>query len=380
MTTTALSPVPRLQFLDAIGVPLAGGKVYTYAAGTTTPQASYTDSSGTVLNSNPVILDAGGFGEIWLDTTLGYKLQITDSFGSQQYVVDNIFTQPQGVAFLGNAQTFTALQTLTDLIVKGPIPAGWPAAAQGQLLIAGNDPTRSLGFNIVGRIYCGDGTGYYLGISTRVGNVDKDIVSVLDQGILIVAGGLTPQINIGTSGSSGTSGTDVKMIVNPGAARLVLKAADNTGPADLEAGNFIIDKKITQYNNVGTAANGIGVIVSSLDLTNQTTAIGSSVLFGPNTPAGMYELHYYLYVSNVDGSAINLVGQFTWTDNVSGHTVSTANIDCSGFNDSTTAVGLGKISFYQTGQAGNSINYATTLSGALTAGKYDLHVRLVYLG
>ena len=37
-----LAVPPFLQFLDSDGNPLAGGKVYTYAAGTTTPKATST--------------------------------------------------------------------------------------------------------------------------------------------------------------------------------------------------------------------------------------------------------------------------------------------------------------------------------------------------
>ena len=67
-----LSPIggAGAQFFDNNGNPLAGGKLYTYAAGTTTPQVSYTTSSGSVAHTNPVILDASGrvpgSGEIWL--------------------------------------------------------------------------------------------------------------------------------------------------------------------------------------------------------------------------------------------------------------------------------------------------------------------------
>ena len=42
----SLSPNAKQQFFDANGNPLAGGKVYTYAAGTTTPIVTYTDSTG----------------------------------------------------------------------------------------------------------------------------------------------------------------------------------------------------------------------------------------------------------------------------------------------------------------------------------------------
>jgi hypothetical protein len=57
------------QFFDNNGVPLAGGLIYTYAAGTTTPQATYTTSAGTTAHTNPIVLNSAGRvpgGEIWL--------------------------------------------------------------------------------------------------------------------------------------------------------------------------------------------------------------------------------------------------------------------------------------------------------------------------
>ena len=50
-----LSAVPKLQFFDNNGNPLVGGKLYTYAAGTTTPLATYTDASSGTPNTNPII-------------------------------------------------------------------------------------------------------------------------------------------------------------------------------------------------------------------------------------------------------------------------------------------------------------------------------------
>ena len=69
------------QFFDDNGVPLVGGKVYTYASGTTTPLATYTTSAGTVANSNPIILDAAGRtpNEIWLTAGSLYKFIVRTS-------------------------------------------------------------------------------------------------------------------------------------------------------------------------------------------------------------------------------------------------------------------------------------------------------------
>ena len=60
------------------GAPLAGGKVYTYAAGTTTPLATYTTQAGTVANANPVILDAYGRASIWLGSA-SYRMIVKTS-------------------------------------------------------------------------------------------------------------------------------------------------------------------------------------------------------------------------------------------------------------------------------------------------------------
>ena len=87
--TTYISPQPKLQFLDNNGVPLSGGKVYTYAAGTTTPLTTYTDYTGNTANSNPVILDSRGECSIWLGTS-SYKFKLTTSTDVEVWTVDNI--------------------------------------------------------------------------------------------------------------------------------------------------------------------------------------------------------------------------------------------------------------------------------------------------
>lgn len=90
-----ISPAPKLQFQDVNGKPLSGGCIFTYAAGSTTPQATYTDSTGTTQNTNPVILDAGGKASIWLSSS-AYKIAVWSSggvgcaSGVQQYSIDGI--------------------------------------------------------------------------------------------------------------------------------------------------------------------------------------------------------------------------------------------------------------------------------------------------
>lgn len=69
------------QFFDNNGDPLSGGKIYTYAAGTTTPLTTYTSRSGTIANANPIILDAAGRTpqQIWSTEGLLYKYVVADT-------------------------------------------------------------------------------------------------------------------------------------------------------------------------------------------------------------------------------------------------------------------------------------------------------------
>jgi hypothetical protein len=92
----SLSPIggSGWQFFDNNGVPLAGGKLFTYAAGTTTNQATYTTNSGSTAHANPIILDSAGRvsagGQIWLTVDLSYKFVLKTSVDVQIWSADNI--------------------------------------------------------------------------------------------------------------------------------------------------------------------------------------------------------------------------------------------------------------------------------------------------
>ena len=148
---TVLSPPPKAQFLDADGNPLVGGRVYTYAAGTTTPLATYTTSAGTVANTNPVILNARGEADIWYTTGVSYKVVLKDSADATIWTVDNIAvsgslatqnanavnitggTIGSGVTFNGNTTGTAANVTGVVAIVNGGTGATTAAAARTNL-------------------------------------------------------------------------------------------------------------------------------------------------------------------------------------------------------------------------------------------------------
>lgn len=121
-----LSPIGNAQqFFDNTGVPLNGGLLYTYQAGSTTPLATYTDINGTVANANPIVLDASGrlANEVWLTYGVNYKFVLKNSAGSTIGTYDNIY---------GIVGVQTAVGTTIPLGVItlwygsiGSVPTGW---------------------------------------------------------------------------------------------------------------------------------------------------------------------------------------------------------------------------------------------------------------
>lgn len=118
-----LSPVfgVAAQLFNDNGDPLAGGKIYTYLAGTNTPAPTYTTSAGSTAHSNPIVLDGAGrvpTGEIWLTDGITYKFVVEDSASALIGTYDNLTgINSNFVAFTNSQeiQTATAGQTVFNL-------------------------------------------------------------------------------------------------------------------------------------------------------------------------------------------------------------------------------------------------------------------------
>ena len=94
------------QFFDNNGNPLSGGKIYTYEAGTTTPLASYTSSTGVTAHTNPIVLDSAGRvpsgGEIWIVANTLYKFVLETSAGVLIATYDNVGSSFNATAIIAN--------------------------------------------------------------------------------------------------------------------------------------------------------------------------------------------------------------------------------------------------------------------------------------
>lgn len=152
------------QFFDNTGLPLAGGLLYTYQAGSSTPFNTYTTISGNVLNSNPIVLGTDGRppNEIWLTYGYFYKFILTDSTGTVIGTWDNLY------GFIGTASA-TGATIPTGLISLwsgsiGSIPVGW-------YLCDGTNGTPDLR----DRFIVGAGTTY--AVTATGGSADAIVVS-----------------------------------------------------------------------------------------------------------------------------------------------------------------------------------------------------------
>jgi len=122
-----LSPVGNgQQFFDNNGVPLSGGLLYTYQAGSSTPLATYTDINGSIANANPIVLNSSGRldNEVWLTYGFNYKFVLQTSAATTLGTYDNLY------GIIGVTVTSTGTTIPTGVISLwygsiGSVPTGW---------------------------------------------------------------------------------------------------------------------------------------------------------------------------------------------------------------------------------------------------------------
>jgi hypothetical protein len=124
----SLMPNGKQQYFTALGQPLIGGKVYTYAAGTTTPKATFSDVGGTTPNPNPITLDARG--EALIYWSGNYKIDVQDTTGVSLtgYPVDNCASI--------DSQISTSIAALVTSLAAstGAALVGWIQSVAGAVL------------------------------------------------------------------------------------------------------------------------------------------------------------------------------------------------------------------------------------------------------
>lgn len=235
----ALTPVPKIQFFDANGHPLAGGKLYSYSAGTTTPLVTYTDQAGTSANTNPVILDARGEASVWLGTG-PYKLRLTTATDVDIWTVDDIYSE--------GALSMQELLSSAGSSLVGFIQSGTGATyrtVQSKL----RDTVSVKDFGAVGDGVADDTAAIQAAINTG-----KDVIFP-DSRYRITA-----QLTVGSQKLFG--GVGAKAINR---AQSIISIAGNhpcfvngSGEISFEIDGFYIDYGESVPTNAGTSSNKIG--------------------------------------------------------------------------------------------------------------------------
>jgi hypothetical protein len=133
--TGVIATIPRVQFSNALGIPLAGGKLTTYLAGTTTPEPTFQDQDLTIANPTTITLDATGSCTLWLDPAKTYKFLLKNLIGVTQpgWPVDNISGASSQLSLNPSLTLYaklTALIAATGSTLMGFIQSGVGALAR----------------------------------------------------------------------------------------------------------------------------------------------------------------------------------------------------------------------------------------------------------
>lgn len=217
---------PRFQAIDGSGNPLVGGKLYTYANTTTTPQATYQDAAGNTANTNPIILDARGEAVIFLTENRTYTFVLKDQNDALIWSQDSIG---------GSETTQSSVSVVTAL----------PTSNVGPVYLAGTGTYYWNGTQYVSDFSQGFG-GLSFALKNKVMNGDFRIwqrgTSI---GPIVAASGNTftaDRWRVGVGGSSSITAAQVSVTSDYGPNRvgafalgLTSNASATPGASDLNA-------------------------------------------------------------------------------------------------------------------------------------------------
>jgi hypothetical protein len=198
MASVLLSPVGNgQQFFDNNGIPLSGGLIYTYQAGSSTPLTTYTTNNGTIANTNPIVLDSAGrsSNEIWMQTGYTYKFVLQTSAAVTLQTLDNLYPILQSAT--ATASTFTAGMIMLWSGSTGSIPSGW-------VLCNGSNGTP----NLTDKFVIAAGSTYAVGATG--GSADSIVVTHTHTASVTDPTHLHATSVYSGTGGGGTTGTNAK--------------------------------------------------------------------------------------------------------------------------------------------------------------------------
>lgn len=281
----SVAPAPKFTGLDNDGNPLVGGLLTTFLAGTTTPQATYSDVGLTTPNANPIVLDAGGRATVFLTPGISYKFLLQTGAAVTIWSQDNILAVPSS--------------NDVDVLVNS---VNSPTIAAGKV------------------VYLSDGSGGAGAGGWTLADSANDYSSALPIiGITLIALGALPPYGAAVRIAGRVTGlaglvTGTTYYVGTAGALTSTRPALNArvvGVAD-SASTLIL----AQSPSVATL--GIRVLARSTTEQAVTNTVVNTSVFSTNIPANTLGTNKTLrlvltgYYTNTSGGASNLTPTVTW--------------------------------------------------------------------
>jgi hypothetical protein len=290
-----LSPVAGAaqQFFDNSGNPLSGGLLYTYAAGTTTPLATYTTAAGSTANANPIILNSAGRldNEVWLTSPLTYKFILKDSNNVTIATYDDIpgigtvsgLTSGSSILYGNGSGGFSNVVVGANLSFVGGTLSATTSGGGGVQSVGITTPNN---FTVTGSPVTGTGTIdiAFSGVPITIPNGGTGVTSLTANAVM-VGNGADPItfVGPGTAGnvltSNGANWTSAPSVVSSTAlaigtycfCRAISFPFGPIYPGNDIAGSYLIPT--STYNNLSytTALSGTWRCMGYLDSTTSMT-------------------------------------------------------------------------------------------------------------
>jgi len=257
--TGVIATIPKFQFSNATGTPLANGTLTVYLAGTTTLTNTWQDYQLTSLNTNPIVLDSRGECVLWLDSAVTYKFVLKNSSGVVQWTQDNLTGAGAAAALLSTALAAPSGSSLIGFLQSGAGAVARTVQSKERDTVSVKD------FGAVGDGVTDDTASINAMFASSAGKVVN-----FQSGTYLISSALTPASNC---------------VINVSAGVLIITATVGISMIDLtgKTGVHVFGSGKLQMTGTGISAN-IGVI----NLTNATNCIISGVEIQGNQWSGIF--------------------------------------------------------------------------------------------
>lgn len=156
MSLRELFPVTQ-QFQAKNGSNLVGGKVYIYYQGRTALATTYHDEEGTVVNTNPVLLDNNGRATVFANTIYSYTIVVCDYYGkelfSQDITLHDAISTAKDVLVMGSNGTVKVDTTTLPNGVQYDLSVNTDIISAGNCIyVSKNDNKVNIAFDVAAGI------------------------------------------------------------------------------------------------------------------------------------------------------------------------------------------------------------------------------------